>query len=80
MLKDMLDINIVIYVLKLRPLELLEIFIPRVEVLEYGSKTAAHYSEIRASLERKGITIGVNDLHIAGHARCEGLTLLWLDT
>ena len=30
----------------------------------------------RADLERKGTTIGVNDLHIAGHARSEGLTLV----
>jgi len=29
-----------------------------------------------ADLERKGTTIGVNDLHIAGHARSEGLTLV----
>lgn len=28
------------------------------------------------NLERKGIPIGVNDLHIAGHARSEGLTLV----
>jgi tRNA(fMet)-specific endonuclease VapC len=27
-------------------------------------------------LERKGTPIGVNDLHIAGHARSEGLTLV----
>lgn len=27
-------------------------------------------------MERKGITIGVNDLHIAGHARREGLMLV----
>jgi len=31
---------------------------------------------IRAVLERKGKTIGVNDLHIAGHARSEGLILV----
>ena len=27
-------------------------------------------------LESKGCTIGVNDLHIAGHARSEGLILV----
>jgi tRNA(fMet)-specific endonuclease VapC len=27
-------------------------------------------------LERKGMSIGVNDLHIAGHARSEGPTLV----
>lgn len=113
MLKYMLDTNIVIYVIKRRPIELLEVFnrhagqmcissitlaellhgveksampdhnlkqiedfISRLEVLEYGGKAAAHYGEIRADLERKGTPIGVNDLHIAGHARSEGLTLV----
>ena len=113
MLKYMLDTNIVIYVIKRRPIALLEIFnrhvgqmcissitlaellhgveksampdhnllqvedfISRLEVLTYGSKAAAHYGEIRADLERKGTPIGVNDLHIAGHARSEGLTLV----
>ena len=113
MLKYMLDTNIVIYVIKRRPIELLEVFnrhagqmcissitlaellhgveksampdhnlrqiedfISRLDVLEYGVKAAAHYGEIRADLERKGTPIGVNDLHIAGHARSEGLTLV----
>jgi tRNA(fMet)-specific endonuclease VapC len=44
--------------------------------LDYGAKAAAHYGAIRAELERKGITIGVNDLHIAGHARSEGLVVV----
>ena len=113
MLKYMLDTNIVIYVIKRRPVELLEVFnrhagqmcissitlaellhgvekssmqdsnllkvedfISRLEVLKYGTKAASHYGEIRADLERKGTPIGVNDLHIAGHARSEGLTLV----
>ena len=54
----------------------IEDFISRLEVLAYGGKAAAHYGEIRADLERKGTPIGVNDLHIAGHARSEGLTLV----
>jgi len=53
-----------------------EDFVSRLEVLDYGRKAAGHYGEIRADLERKGQTIGVNDLHIAGHARSEGLTLV----
>ncbi len=113
MLKYMLDTNIVIYVIKRKPREALDVFnrhvgqmcisvitqaelihgaeksakpshnmqvvedfISRLEVLEYGTKAAAHYGEIRADLERKGKPIGVNDLHIAGHARSEGLTLI----
>lgn len=113
MLKYMLDTNIVIYVIKRRPLEVLETFntharhlcisaitlsellhgaeksarpegnlrqvedfISRLEVLPYGLKAAAHYGEIRTDLERLGTPIGVNDLHIAGHARSEGLVLV----
>ncbi|MYH86344.1 MAG: tRNA(fMet)-specific endonuclease VapC [Gammaproteobacteria bacterium] len=51
-------------------------FVSRLTVLEYGQRAAAHYGEIRAELERNGKTLGVNDLHIAGHARSEGLTLV----
>jgi tRNA(fMet)-specific endonuclease VapC len=35
-----------------------------------------HYGDIRAGLEKSGQTIGVNDLHIAAHARSEGLVLV----
>ena len=53
-----------------------ENFISRLDVLEYGNKAASHYGDIRADSERKGTTIGVNDLHIAGHARSEGLIIV----
>ena len=113
MLKYMLDTNIVIYVIKKRPVSALEVFnlhaglmcissvtyaellhgvekstkpehnlrqvedfISRLEVLDYNRKAAAHYGNIRADLERKGTIIGVNDLHIAGHARSEGMVLV----
>ena len=113
MLKYMLDTNIVIYVIKRRPPEVLdtfnrhadqmaissitlaellhgveksaavernlrqvEDFVSRLEVLDYTAKAAAHYGDIRADLERKGTPIVVNDLHIAGHARSEGLVLV----
>lgn len=113
MLKYLLDTNIAIYIIKRRPMEVLEQFnrhagqlclsvisqaelihgaekssIPeqnfraledfcsRLTLLDYGQKAAAHYGDIRADLERKGTPIGVNDLHIAGHARSEGLTLV----
>ena len=113
MIKYMLDTNIVIYVIKRRPMEVLEVFnqhtgqmcissitlaelfhgvekssrpehnwrqvedfTSRLDILEYGYKAAAHYGDIRADLEREGNTIGVNDLHISGHARSEGLTLV----
>ncbi len=113
MLKYLLDTNIVIYVIKRKPvsaletfnrhsgqlaissitlaelihgaekseqteknLRLVEDFTSRLVVLDYDTKAAAHYGNIRAELEQAGKMIGVNDLHIAGHARSEGLILV----
>jgi len=113
MLKYLLDTNIVIYVIKKRPVEALEIFnrqhgrmaissitlaelvhgaekssdvsrnmavvedfVSRLVVLAYDDKAAWQYGSIRASLEKIGQPIGVNDLHIAAHARSNGLTLV----
>ena len=113
MLRYLLDTNIVIYVIKRRPMQALELFnqhaghmaissitlaelmhgveksnqpmvnllvvedfCSRLEVLSYSAKAAQHYGAIRATLEKQGQTIGVNDLHIAAHARSEGLTLV----
>lgn len=113
MLRYLLDTNIVIYVLKRRPIQVLatfnanasrmaissitlaellhgaekssrvsenlstvEDFCSRLEVLPYDSKAAQHYGAIRAALEKLGKPIGVNDLHIAGHARSAGLVLV----
>jgi len=113
MLRYLLDTNIVIYILKRRPIEALstfnahagrmaissitlaelmhgaeksshisknlttiEDFCCRLDVLPYGIKAARHYGAIRTALEKQGQPIGVNDLHIAGHARSEGLVLV----
>jgi tRNA(fMet)-specific endonuclease VapC len=113
MLRYLLDTNIVIYVLKRRPVEVLAVFnanasrmaissitlaellhgaekstrvsenlaaiedfSSRLDTLSYGAKAAQHYGAIRAALEKQGTPIGVNDLHIAGHARSEGLVLV----
>jgi tRNA(fMet)-specific endonuclease VapC len=59
-----------------RSLAVVEDFCSRLEVLPYGPKAAQHYGSIRAALEKRGQPIGVNDLHIAAHARSEGLTLV----
>ena len=59
-----------------RNLRIVEDFCSRLEILAYGDKAAAHYGSIRSYLEKKGQVIGVNDLHIAGHARSEGLILV----
>ncbi len=58
----------------------IEDFISRLEVLSYDNRASSHYGNIRADLERKGKTIGVNDLHIAGHARSLGLKLVTNNT
>ena len=113
MLKYLLDTNIVIYVIKRRPTEVMglfnenagrmamsaitlselfhgaekssrvaqnlavvEEFASLLEVLPYTARAAVHYGTIRSALEKAGRTIGVNDLHIAAHARSEGLTLV----
>jgi tRNA(fMet)-specific endonuclease VapC len=57
-------------------LRVVEDFSSRLTVLDYGVKAAMHYGDIRAALEKQGQIIGVNDLHIAAHARSEGLTLV----
>ena len=53
-----------------------EDFCSRPEALSYSAKAAQHYGAIRVTLEKQGQTIGVNDLHIAAHARSEGQTLV----
>lgn len=113
MIKYLLDTNIVIYVIKRRPIEVMETFnlnasrmaisvitlsellhgaekssfpeknlrvvedfCSRLEVLDYTAKAAQHYGSIRSTLEKVGQPIGENDLHIAAHARSEGLVLV----
>lgn len=59
-----------------RNLRTVEDFCSRLIVLDYSEKAAAHYGSIRSDLEKKGQVIGVNDLHIAAHARSEALILV----
>lgn len=61
-------------------LAVVEDFCSRLEVLPYTAKAAQHYGLIRTSLERSGQPIGVNDLHIAAHARSEGLIVVTNNT
>lgn len=61
-------------------LAVVEDFCSRLEVLPYTAKAAQHYGSIRAELERIGQPIGVNDLHIAAHARSEGLIVVTNNT
>jgi tRNA(fMet)-specific endonuclease VapC len=57
-------------------LTVIEEFASLLEVLPYTARASQHYGAIRAALEKVGRPIGVNDLHIAAHARSEGLTLV----
>ena len=49
---------------------------PRLEVLPFAEKAAAHYGQIRAQLERDGRSAGAYDMMIGGHARSEALVLV----
>ena len=46
-----------------------EEFASLLAVLPYTAKASQHYGAIRSALQRVGRPIGVNDLHIAAHAR-----------
>jgi tRNA(fMet)-specific endonuclease VapC len=59
-----------------RNLAVVEDFCSRLVVLPYTVAAAYHYGSIRAALEKIGQPIGVNDLHIAAHARSQGMTLV----
>ena len=59
-----------------RDLDVVEDFCSRLTVLPYTPEAAYHYGGTRAELERRGRPIGVNDLHIAAHARSAGLKLV----
>ena len=117
MLKYLLDTNMVIYVMKRRPIEVLsqfndnagrmalsaitlselyhgaeksakvaqnlevvEEFASLVQVLAYGTKASQHYGAMRSQLEKAGQPMGVSDLHIAAHARSEGLVVVTNNT
>jgi tRNA(fMet)-specific endonuclease VapC len=51
-------------------------FLQHLAVLDLPDAAAHHYAVIRGHLRRKGAMIGANDLFIAAHARCLGLTLV----
>ena len=53
-----------------------ERFAARLEVLPFDVDAAGHAADIRASLERRGQTIGGYDVLIAGHARSRGLIVV----
>lgn len=58
----------------------LSAFLAHLEVLDFPDEAAQHYAKIRAHLKRSGTMIGANDLFIAAHASCAGLTLVTNNT
>ena len=59
---------------------MLDEFLRYVEVLDLPGDAAADYAQIRGALKLQGAMIGANDLFIAAHARCLGLTLVTNNT
>lgn len=58
----------------------LDAYLAYLNVLDYPEAAAEHYAQIRAALKVSGMMIGSNDLLIAAHARCLGLTLVTNNT
>jgi tRNA(fMet)-specific endonuclease VapC len=58
----------------------LDAYLRHVAVLDYPGEASLDYGQIRADLKGKGTMIGANDLLIAAHARCLGLTLVTNNT
>ena len=58
----------------------LDEYLRYVEVVDYPGEAARHYAQIRAALKAGGAMIGANDLFIAAHARCLGMTLVTNNT
>jgi tRNA(fMet)-specific endonuclease VapC len=65
---------------RLENLQAIEHFTARLDVLEFSSKAAAHYGQIRTELERAGKPVGAHDMLIAAHARAEGLVVVTNNT
>lgn len=55
---------------------IVEEFLRRVDVLQWGDREANHYGTLRAECRRKGITIGALDLLIASQAHAAGAVLV----
>ena len=55
-------------------------FLKFVRVLDFPEAAGLDYAQIRADLKTRGMLIGANDMLIAAHARCLGLTLVTNNT
>ncbi|MCC8468130.1 MAG: DUF4411 family protein [Rickettsia endosymbiont of Eriopis connexa] len=54
----------------------LDIFLSRLEIMNFSAKCTFYHGELRTELEQKGLVIGNNDLFIASHAIAENATLV----
>lgn len=61
-------------------MKVIEDFLSRLQILDYGIESAMQYGSIKAHLRKMGTPIGENDLHIAAHARSKGLILVTNNT
>ncbi|RSC22340.1 MULTISPECIES: type II toxin-antitoxin system tRNA(fMet)-specific endonuclease VapC [Acinetobacter] len=61
-------------------MKVIEDFLSRLQILDYGIESAIQYGSIKAHLRKIGTPIGENDLHIAAHARSKGLILVTNNT
>ncbi|MDU4392410.1 MAG: type II toxin-antitoxin system VapC family toxin [Acinetobacter ursingii] len=61
-------------------MKVIEDFLSRLQILDYGIESAMQYGSIKAHLRKMGTLIGENDLHIAAHARSKGLILVTNNT
>jgi len=51
-----------------------------IAILPLEEDVISHYAKLRTELERRGESIGGNDLLIAAHARAKGLTIVTANT
>jgi len=58
----------------------LDAYLRHVAVLDFPGEAAVEYGQIRGDLKARGAMIGGNDLLIAAHARCLGITLVTNNT
>lgn len=56
--------------------EALELFLSPLEILPFDDRAVWAYGDLRADLERRGLTIGPMDTMIAAHALSLGATLV----
>lgn len=63
-----------------KDLEALETLLRFLPVVDYPAAAAVEYGRIRGDLQRRGLPIGGNDMLIAAHALCLGLTLVTNNT